>query len=103
MAATLTPSVRFLLRLALSTYRFFAINFFWLRRNLTLRRGTAAEERVLNGTSWDEFCDALKAAGATVVAPGAPRDVLTQAEGYRYLARHHSNRRKAVTFDSLAA
>ena len=29
----------------------------------------------------------LKAAGASLQAPGAPRDAFNQAEGYRYLAR----------------
>ena len=56
-------------------------------RLVTGTRGTPAEERVLSGRAWDEFCDTLKAAGASVVAPGAPRDAFTQAEGYRYLAR----------------
>lgn len=36
---------------------------------------------------WDEFCDTLKAAGATVMGFDAPKDPLTQAEGYRYLSR----------------
>ena len=42
---------------------------------------------MLTGKSWDEFCDMLKAAGASLQAPGAPRDAFNQAEGYRYLAR----------------
>lgn len=87
MAATLTPTVRWLLRLALSIYRAIALRLASLHRLVTGRRGTRAEERVLTGTSWDEFCDTLKAAGASVMAPGAPRDAFTQAEGYRYLAR----------------
>ena len=87
MPATLRPTVRRLLRIALSCYRFVALRLAYLHRVLTGRRGTVAEERVLSGQSWDEFCDTLKAAGATVVAPGAPNDVLNQAEGYRYLAR----------------
>ncbi|UQE74266.1 DUF1214 domain-containing protein [Gordonia sp. PP30] len=58
----------------------------WLR----LRGQTpesVAEQRVVSGTSWDEFCDTLKAAGAAIVFPGTPADPLTQAEGYRYLSR----------------
>lgn len=47
----------------------------------------AAAERVVAGKSWDEFCDALKAAGAALQFPGAPRDAFSQAEGYRYLSR----------------
>ena len=46
-----------------------------------------AEQRVLDGTAWDEFCDALKAAGKIIRSEKAPRDAFNQAEGYRYLAR----------------
>ena len=46
-----------------------------------------AEQRVVSGRSWDEFCDTLKAAGAALNFPGAPRDPFNQAEGYRYLSR----------------
>ncbi len=46
-----------------------------------------ASERIVNGQTWDEFCDTLKAAGASVNGMGAPMDPLTQAEGYRYLSR----------------
>ena len=59
---------------------------------LTLRlRGKtpadAAAERVVSGRAWDEFCDTLKAAGAALHVPGAPRDAFNQAEGTRYLSR----------------
>jgi hypothetical protein len=37
--------------------------------------------------AWEEFCDALKAAGAVVVGPDAPDDALSRAEGFRYLTR----------------
>ena len=46
-----------------------------------------AVRRVVSGESWNEFCDSLKAAGAAVSFPGAPRDPFNQAEGYRYLSR----------------
>ena len=46
-----------------------------------------AEQRVVSGQAWDEFCDTLKAAGAALNYPGAPRDPFNQAEGYRYLSR----------------
>ena len=46
-----------------------------------------AARRVVSGKSWDEFCDTLKAAGAALTFPGAPRDPFNQAEGYRYLSR----------------
>ncbi|MGV9709542.1 hypothetical protein ACWDTI_02600 [Gordonia sp. NPDC003424] len=48
---------------------------------------TLAEQRIVSGKSWEEFCDTLKAAGAAIVFPGTPTDPLTQAEGYRYLSR----------------
>ena len=46
-----------------------------------------ADKRVTSGQSWNEFCDSLKAAGAALNFPGAPRDPFSQAEGYRYLSR----------------
>ena len=46
-----------------------------------------AAQRVTSGQSWNEFCDSLKAAGAALNFPGAPRDPFSQAEGYRYLSR----------------
>ena len=57
---------------------------------LRLRGRTSAdvaEQRVVGGRAWDEFCDTLKAAGAALNYPGAPRDPFNQAEGYRYLSR----------------
>ncbi len=44
-------------------------------------------ERVMNGKSWDEFCDGLKAAGQTILAEGQPDNELDRAEGFRYLSR----------------
>ena len=46
-----------------------------------------AEQRLVSGQSWEEFCDTLKAAGASLTFPGAPTDSFNQAEGYRYLTR----------------
>jgi hypothetical protein len=44
--------------------------------------------RVVDGSSWDAFCDALKKAGHDVVlAASAPDNALDRAEGFRYLAR----------------
>lgn len=42
-----------------------------------------ANERVLSGDTWAEFCDALKQAGELVNAPRAPR---TPATGRRAIA-----------------
>jgi len=48
----------------------------------------ASIDRVMDGRSWNEFCDALKAAGNKVVLSNtAPADSLNRAEGFRYLAR----------------
>lgn len=44
-------------------------------------------ERVISGKAWEEFCDQLKLAGASLMYPGAPRDAFNQAEGLRYLTR----------------
>lgn len=46
-----------------------------------------AIERVLSGRTWEQFCDALKAAGATILRPETPATELDRAEGWRYLAR----------------
>ena len=34
------------------------------------------EERVASGAAWEEFCDALKSAGRTILADGASDDVI---------------------------
>ncbi|MDP6979558.1 MAG: hypothetical protein QF570_13310 [Myxococcota bacterium] len=46
-----------------------------------------SENRVLNGQTWDEFCDALKEAGQIVQSKAAPDNAFDKAEGYRYLTR----------------
>ena len=57
---------------------------------LKLRGKTEADvaaERIVSGRAWEEFCDTLKAAGASLIFPGTPKDPFNQAEGYRYLTR----------------
>ncbi len=46
-----------------------------------------AVQRVVDGTTWREFCRALERAGRVVLRPGSPADPLDRAEGYRYLSR----------------
>ena len=60
------------------------------RAMLKLRGKTpedVAEARIVSGEAWSEFCETLKAAGASLSFPGAPQDPFDQAEGYRYLSR----------------
>ena len=40
-----------------------------------------------NEAAWDEFCDILKRSGRQILREEAPRDALTNSEGYRYLTR----------------
>ena len=46
-----------------------------------------AEQRVISGQTWSDFCDALKRAGEQIQRPEAPADAFNRAEGYRYLSR----------------
>jgi hypothetical protein len=88
MAGTSLPWLtRFLLRFFLGVYRTIALRVLTVRRRLFGERSSPADERVLTGAAWSEFCDTLKSAGGALVAPGAPQDAFNQAEGYRYLAR----------------
>lgn len=47
----------------------------------------SAVDRLMNGRSWEEFCDTLKSAGRTILAENSPDDPLDRAEGFRYLSR----------------
>ncbi len=44
-------------------------------------------QRVVSGKAWEDFCDHLKLAGASLMYPGTPHDAFQQAEGLRYLTR----------------
>jgi len=46
-----------------------------------------AVTRIMNGASWEEFCDALKRAGDVILRDGSPQDPFDRAEGFRYLSR----------------
>jgi hypothetical protein len=47
----------------------------------------ATVARLQSGELWEDFCEQLRAVGQEVLAPDAPADPLTRAEGYRYLSR----------------
>jgi hypothetical protein len=51
------------------------------------REEDISANRIITGKAWDEFCDQLKLAGASLQYPGAPKDPFQQAEGMRYLTR----------------
>ncbi|MEM7434779.1 MAG: DUF1214 domain-containing protein [Myxococcota bacterium] len=40
---------------------------------------------IMDGSAWDEFCDALKRARRSVLDGRAPQDEATRAQGFRYL------------------
>ncbi len=46
-----------------------------------------AEERIIDGTVWREFCRALEKAGDTILRESTPPDPFNRAEGTRYLTR----------------
>lgn len=48
---------------------------------------SGAIERVLSGTTWETFCEHLKAAGKIILRPETPATELDRAEGWRYLSR----------------
>jgi hypothetical protein len=46
-----------------------------------------AEERILDGSMWNDFCEQLKAAGQLLCSSDSPDDVMNRALGYRFLLR----------------
>lgn len=80
----LSARVRWLFRAILSLYRYAAR---CALRYTAPPASQRADQRVVTGEAWDEFCETLKAAGGVLLAPGAPTDPFNQAEGYRYLSR----------------
>ncbi|MBW2273154.1 MAG: DUF1214 domain-containing protein [Deltaproteobacteria bacterium] len=47
----------------------------------------APEQRILDGSSWREFCRALERAGDVILRDASPMDPFDRAEGFRYLSR----------------
>ncbi len=71
-------------------FSFLGVLKFIRKAGLKLRGKSEADihdERIVSGKAWEEFCDNLKLAGASLAYPGAPRDAFQQAEGLRYLTR----------------
>ena len=62
------------------------ISRFFLRLSGTTEEDLAYKHLV-SGRAWEEFCDTLKGAGASVMGMDSPKDPVAQAEGYRYLSR----------------
>lgn len=48
---------------------------------------SAAEQSILDGSAWADFCDSLKEAGDIILRKEVPDDLFNRAEGYRYLSR----------------
>jgi hypothetical protein len=46
-----------------------------------------SRRRVLDGRSWDEFCETLRQAGQVVLQQHTPATELDRSEGWRYLSR----------------
>jgi hypothetical protein len=46
-----------------------------------------ADRRIIDGTTWREFCRSLEKAGDTILRESTPDSAFDRAEGYRYLTR----------------
>ena len=47
----------------------------------------SAEDRILNGQLWNDFCDRLKAAGQLLHESNVPKDRMNQALRHPFLTR----------------
>src|ERR1043166_2491044 len=59
----------------------------YCRSAFTSGQAVAAEDDVVSGQVWDEFCETLKRSGRQILRPEAPVSALDRAEGWRYLTR----------------
>ena len=46
-----------------------------------------AEQRIMDGSAWNDFCDELKELGQLVFRPEVPADPFNRALGFRHLLR----------------
>jgi len=46
-----------------------------------------AEQQIVSGETWEQFCETLKRAGQQVLRQEVPLDAFDRAEGWRYLSR----------------
>lgn len=46
-----------------------------------------ADDQLLSGNAWHEFCDRLKGVGDKITGEGFPQEVRERTEGFRYLTR----------------
>eukprot|EP00924_Labyrinthula_sp_SR-Ha-C_P002280 maker-scaffold_19-snap-gene-6.0-mRNA-1 protein AED:0.01 eAED:0.01 QI:28/1/1/1/1/1/2/110/468 len=81
------PTKSSILSSLLSIYRNITLSLLNVKRLVIPSEQSAIEHQVTTGQAWDAYCDALKSAGAALIAPGTPSDPFNQAEGYRYLTR----------------
>ena len=59
-----------------------------------------AEQRIADGSSWSDFCDALERAGEVILREGSPRDPFDRAEGFRYLSAADPRRPRVASSSS---
>ena len=45
------------------------------------------EKRIMEATTWNDFCDRLREAGNVMMREGSPKNPFDRAEGFRYLSR----------------
>jgi len=48
---------------------------------------TRSAQRIVDGTTWSDFCRTLESAGQVILGDGTPTDAFNRAEGFRYLSR----------------
>jgi hypothetical protein len=51
------------------------------------KQNPQAEQNVIDGTAWREFCDELKSLADIITREDTPNDAFNRAEGFRYLTR----------------